>query len=69
MIAVQLPLGSAGASASANLYSVIETAKANAIEPFAYLQHLFAELPKAKTLEHVEALLPHRLQPRNDALR
>lgn len=47
-----------GAEASANLYSVIETAKANGIEPYAYLRHIFEELPKAKTLEDIEALLP-----------
>ena len=34
-----------GASASANLYTLIETAKANEIEPFAYLQHVFEQLP------------------------
>jgi hypothetical protein len=50
-----------GAKASANLYSVIQTAKANGPEPFAYLQHLFAELPKASRVEDYEALLPHRL--------
>jgi len=50
-----------GAEASANLYSVIETAKANGIEPYAYLRHVFAELPKATTLEDIEALLPDRV--------
>lgn len=50
-----------GAEASANLYSVIETAKANGLEPFAYLRHVFAELPRATTVEHFEALLPQRL--------
>jgi len=53
-----------GAEASANIYSLIETAKANALEPFAYLQHVIAELPKAEALEQVEALLPHALDPR-----
>ncbi len=48
----------AGANASANLYSLIETAKANGIEPYAYLKMLFTELPKAGTVEDVEALLP-----------
>jgi hypothetical protein len=48
----------AGARASANLYSLIETAKANDLEPYAYLRHVFTELPKAQTLEDVEALLP-----------
>ncbi len=48
----------AGANASANLYSLIETAKANGVEPYAYLKMLFTELPKAGTVEDVEALLP-----------
>jgi transposase len=47
-----------GVKASANLYSLIETAKANDIEPYAYLRHLFAELPKAQTVDDIEALLP-----------
>jgi transposase len=47
-----------GAQSSANLYSLIETAKANGLEPYAYLRHLFTELPKAQTLEQIEALLP-----------
>jgi transposase len=48
----------AGAAASARLYSVIETAKACGVEPHAYLANLFAELPKATTADHFEALLP-----------
>jgi transposase len=47
-----------GAKASANLYSLVESAKANGIEPYAYLRHVFTELPKAKTIDDVEALLP-----------
>lgn len=47
-----------GAKASANLYSLIETAKANRIEPYRYLRHVFSEMPKARTVEEVEALLP-----------
>ena len=47
-----------GVKASANLYSLIETAKANGLEPYAYLRYLFTELPKAQTLEDIEALLP-----------
>jgi len=47
-----------GVKASANLYSLIETAKANALEPYAYLRYLFTELPKATTVEDIEALLP-----------
>lgn len=37
---------SAGARASATLYGLIETAKANAVEPYGYLAHLFTELPQ-----------------------
>ena len=48
----------AGANASANLYSLIETAKANGIEPYGYLRAVFAELPQATSVEEVEALLP-----------
>jgi transposase len=50
-----------GAEASANLYSLIETAKANDLEPYAYLRHIFTELPKATALEAIEELLPHRI--------
>jgi hypothetical protein len=45
-----------GAVASANLSSLVETAKANNIEPHAYLSHLFAQLPLASTVEDFEAL-------------
>lgn len=50
-----------GATASANLYSLIETAKANGLEPYYYLRCIFTELPKAKTVEHIEALLPSNI--------
>jgi len=53
----------AGATASANLYSLIETAKANALDPYAYLRHVFTELPRATRIEDIEALLPHRIEP------
>ena len=57
-----------GAKASANLYSLIETAKANEIEPWAYLHRVFRDLPAAVTLEDVEALLPSRVRVRKDAV-
>jgi transposase len=47
-----------GANASANLYSLIETAKANNIEPYRYLVALFKKLPLAQTVDDYEALLP-----------
>jgi hypothetical protein len=50
-----------GAQASANLYSLIETAKVNGLEPFVYLRYVFAELPAATTLDDVEALLPRNV--------
>ena len=51
-----------GANASANLYSLIETAKANNVEPYRYLVALFKRLPLAQTAEDYEALLPWRLE-------
>ncbi len=54
-----------GANASANLYSLIETAKANNIEPYQYLRRVFTELPNATTVEDVEALLPCTAEPTN----
>jgi transposase len=50
----------AGAQASANVYSLIETAKANGFEPHAYLTRLFTELPNAKNVTDIEALLPFK---------
>ena len=47
-----------GARASALFYSLIETAKANGLEPSKYLQNLFDKLPNAKTSEDVFYLLP-----------
>ncbi len=47
-----------GVKASANLYSLIETAKANGLEPYAYLRRIFTELPRADTVEAIETLLP-----------
>lgn len=47
-----------GAQASANLYSLVETVKANDIEPSVYLKTVFTLLPQAETLEDMEALLP-----------
>ncbi len=49
-----------GVKASANLYSLIETAKANGLEPYAYLHKVFTELPGATSVEDIEALLPWR---------
>jgi transposase len=50
-----------GANASANLYSLIETCKANRIDPYGYLVSLFRKLPSAITADDFDALLPWRL--------
>jgi hypothetical protein len=47
-----------GAKASALYYSLIETAKANGLEPYDYLRGILAKLPYADTVEKLEALLP-----------
>ncbi|MBI3605208.1 MAG: IS66 family transposase [Nitrospirae bacterium] len=47
-----------GAEASATIYSLIETAKVNHLEPYRYLRHLFERLPAAKTKADYKALLP-----------
>ncbi|RYZ86106.1 MAG: transposase, partial [Proteobacteria bacterium] len=49
-----------GADASANLFSLVITAKANGIDPYFYLKNVFSELPKAITAEDVEKMLPNR---------
>ena len=48
----------AGAHASANLYSLIEAAKANDLNPYEYLKKVFAKLPNAEQVEEIENLLP-----------
>ena len=51
----------AGANASANLYSLVQTCKANGIDSYRYLRALFIALPNAKTADDYEALLPWRI--------
>lgn len=52
-----------GAHASANIYSLIQTAKANNLDPYLYMCRLLIHLPKAQTVEQFEALLPWNLTP------
>lgn len=52
-----------GAHASAGLYSLIETAKANGHEPLKYLSYAFDRLPLCQSEADVEALLPYRIDP------
>lgn len=51
-----------GASASAFIYSLIETARANGWEPKQYLETLFERYPSARTTEERRALLPMHLK-------
>jgi transposase len=52
-----------GAKASANLYSIIETAKAHGLNPEKYLAYIYRQLPNANTVEEVEKLLPWYFKP------
>ena len=52
-----------GAHASAALYSLVESAKAQGLEPYRYFCYIFRKLPAAETDDDYQALLPHRLTP------
>ena len=50
-----------GAQASAIIYSIAETAKANNLKPYDYFKYLLEEIPKHmddKSLDFLEDLLP-----------
>jgi len=51
-----------GVKASANLYSLVETAKVNGLEPYQYLREVFTALPQAESVEDIENLLPWSLK-------
>ena len=44
--------------ASAVIYSFVQTAKANGLEPYTWLRRVLRDLPAAQSVEAVEALLP-----------
>ena len=50
-----------GAHASATLYTLIETAKKNGLEPYWYLYYLFTKLPGASSVDELKKLLPTNL--------
>jgi hypothetical protein len=52
-----------GARASATFFSLIETAKANGLEPYAYLRFIFEKLPPAKSDQDLQDLLPQHIDP------
>ena len=51
----------AGARASAVIYSLAETAKANGLEPYTWFAWVLKRLPMAKSVEDYEALMPWNL--------
>jgi transposase len=52
-----------GASASATIYSIIETAKANGLEPYHYLCYLLEKLLFVQSIEELKNLLPQNIEP------
>jgi len=52
-----------GAHASAGIYSLIETAKANGHDPYFYLCYVFDRIPLCKSEEDFERLLPYNISP------
>jgi hypothetical protein len=53
-----------GATASGQLYNLVETAKTNGKEPYAWLRHALECLPQASSVEDYEALLPWNCTPK-----
>ena len=51
-----------GGQATAALYSLIESAKANGLNPYAYLRDVFTRLPVTKAKD-IDLLLPHLWRP------
>jgi transposase len=49
------------ADASAAFFSLIETAKANGLEPYSYLRCLFEQLPLVKNQDGYRGLLPQTI--------
>lgn len=58
----------AGAHASALVYSLVETARANAREPYAWLRWALERLPLAAYVDEMEALLPWNTQDQELAM-
>jgi transposase len=52
----------AGANASANLYSLLQTCRVNGIDGFRYLRALLLALPNARTVDDYADLLPWRMK-------
>jgi hypothetical protein len=52
----------AGARSSTVIYSLVQTAKANGLEPYTWLRRVLRDLPAAKSVDAVQALLPWNLR-------
>ena len=53
----------AGARASAVLYSLIQTANLNGLEPYTWIRSVLERLPLAKSVDDYDALLPWNMHP------
>ncbi len=51
-----------GADASAMLYSLVETAKANGLQPIDYLMSLFKQWPLINDSDNIDHLLPWNIE-------
>ncbi|SIR08885.1 IS66 C-terminal element [Alkalispirochaeta americana] len=52
-----------GAQASSNLFSLIETAKQNGMNPYGYLYYVLSKLPEIRVSGEWEILMPANLNP------
>ena len=51
-----------GARASALYFTLVESAKANGLEPFEYIKYVVNNIAAAQTVEDFEALLPWNMK-------
>lgn len=54
-----------GATASCNLFSIIETAKQNGMNPYGYLYYILSRLPEVRETGEWSSLLPSQLDPQH----
>ena len=50
-----------GANASCNIYSLLETAKINCLEPYDYFRYILEKIPISESISALEKLLPMEL--------
>ncbi|MGB8334848.1 MAG: transposase domain-containing protein [Desulfobacterales bacterium] len=51
------------AQACAAFFTLIETVKANSLEPYGYLRHVFKKFPLVQTEQDLNDLLPQNIHP------